>query len=346
MHYSKDKKQQDNNLSYKSFTLALKSGNIPKLLLFHGHERYLLEHSLGSLRAQLCPGGLDSFNYKRFSGNNISIDDLNEAIETLPAFADRTLIEVHDFDIFSSAHSGVISGILTDLPDYICIVFIFSTIDYKPDNRLKVTKEILKLADVIEFCIQEKSKLINWISKHFQDAGKSISNDDAQYLAFITGGLMTTLNGEIEKVAAYSTRERITRSDIDAVVTPVLDAVSYKLTDFIVNHNHKQALHLLDELFQMREAPHKLIYSISLKMKQLVAAKIFSDRNIGKSDFMKLCDIRYDVAARSLLDTARKTTIAKCRDYLKECCKTALELNSTTQPESRMIELVTKLAIM
>ncbi|MCL2627508.1 MAG: DNA polymerase III subunit delta [Oscillospiraceae bacterium] len=344
MDYSKSK-TKDNNETYKNFTAALKAGSVSKFIILHGEERYLLEHSLGSLRTILCPDGLDSFNYKRFDGKGIPVEELNEAIETFPAFAERTLIEVHDFDIFASPHRERMSEILASLPDYVCVVFIYSTIEFKPDGRLKATKEVLKFAEVVEFNIQDKGKLINWISKHFVDAGKSISPDDAEYLAYITGGLMTSLIGEIKKVAAFSKNERILRSDIDAVVTPVLDAVAYRLTDAIINRNHKRSIELLDELFQMREAPHKLIYSISLKLRQLLAAKVCSDKGIGKTDFMNLCGIRFDIQARSLIDAARNTSIKKCRTYLLECCKTALELNSTAEPEARILELVVRLAV-
>jgi len=337
-------KTKINDNSYAEFTAALKSGDIGNLYIFHGEERYLLDHCLSGLRSFICKDGLDSFNYKRYDGNNIPIEELDEAIETFPSFADRTLIEVHDFDIFSNNHRDKMCLILSDLPDYVCLVFIYTTILFKPDGRLKITKDILKNAEVIDFCPQEKSKLLKWITRHFQDAGKSIAMEDAEYLAYITGGLMTTLYGEIGKVAAYATTSFISRQDINKVVTPAFDAVAYKLTDSVITSNYKQALQLLDELFQMREAPQKLIYSISLRMRQLLIAKVCQDRGIGKSEFMKMCDIRYEIQARTLIDRARSISISKCRNYIIECSQTALELNSTTAPESRMVELIGKLS--
>jgi len=343
MDYNKKKSQAD---SYLKLNSDIKEGNISRFFIFYGEERYLLEHSLSTLRLLLCPEGQGSFNFKRFDGNNISAGQLGEAVDTLPVFAERTLIEVHDFDIFAGTNKERLHEILTDLPDYVCIIFVYSTIEYKPDGRLKTTKDILKNAYIVEFCQQEKNKLVKWIKVHFQDAGKTISAEDAEYLAFITGGLMTSLHGEIEKVSAYATTQNISRSDIDTVVTPVLDAVSYKLTDCIINRKHKTALKLLDDLFQMREAPHKLIYTISLRMRQLLAAKICIDKGIGKPEFMAMCGINYDIQARSLIDTARNTTLSKCKNYILECSHTALELNSTTEPESRMIELIGRLSVM
>lgn len=315
------------------------------MYIYHGEERYLLERSLSGLRAQLCPGGPDGFNYKRFDGKGLSIDELEDAVNTYPAFAERSFIEIHDFDIFKNDQKQHLCDIFADLPDYICIVFIYSIIEYKPDGRQKINKELLKNANVIEFTVQEQDKLIRWIKRHFKDAGKIISTGDAEYLAFITGGFMTVLNGEIEKTAAYAKHETVSRNDIDAVVTPVLDTVAYKLTDALVSRDDIRALSTLDELLQMREAPHKLMYSISMKMRQLLAARICVENNLGKNELMEMCGIRHEFQARSLLNTAGRTTLSYCRDSVLFCSAAALELNSTADPESRMIELVSKLTI-
>ncbi|MCL2661839.1 MAG: DNA polymerase III subunit delta [Oscillospiraceae bacterium] len=296
------------------------------------------------MRALLCPDGLDGFNYTRLEGKGLEANEIKDAVDTFPAFAEKTLVEIHDYDLFKGDDKESLCKIFSDLPDYVCIVFIYSTIEYKPDSRQKQNKEILKHANVVEFVVQEQDKLIKWIRRHFMDAGKNISSDDAQYLAFITGGLMATLNGEIEKAAAYSKHDRITRNDIDAVVTPVLDTVAYKLTDALVSRDNIRALRLLDELFQMREAPHKLMFSISLKMRQLLAARICIENNLSKTKLMEMCGIRHEFQANTLMSTARKATLPECRNAVISCSETALELNSSPEPESRMIELVTKLA--
>jgi len=293
----------------------------------------------------VCPDGLDGFNYRRFDSKGLTVDEIEDAVNTFPMFAERTLVEIHDYDIFKSEDKERLCEVFSDLPEFACIIFIYNTIEYKPDGRIKINKEILKNANVVEFVVQDQNKLIKWIRQHYQDAGKTISISDAEYLALITGGLMATLNGEIEKTAAFTSENTVTRKDIDAVVTPVLDTVAYKLSDAIISGNSTQALRLLDELFQMREAPHKLMYSISQKIRQLLAARICIDNNLGKDKLMEMCGIRHEFQARILMNTAGKASKNTCRNAVLNCAETALELNSATEPESRMIELVTKLAI-
>ena len=329
---------------YRNFTDSLTSGQIGNFYIFHGEERYLLERSLTELRSALCPEGLDGFNYKRFEGKSFSADELDGAINTLPAFAERTLIEIHDFDIFKSEEKPRLGELFSDLPDYVCIVCIYDVLPYKPDGREKINTEILKHAKVVEFLIQDQNKLAKWIKRHFADAGKTISAADAEYLAFITGGYMSVLHGEIEKAAAYSRRESVTRADIDAVVTPALDTTVYKLTDALAKRDLASAMRILDELLQVQEAPHKLMFNISLKMRQFLCARICVENGLDKSALMEMCGLRYEFQARTLINTARKTSLLDCCDAVLHCAETALELNSTSDPESRLIELITKLS--
>jgi len=329
---------------YRSFSDSLAAGRIGKFYIFHGEERYLLERSLTGLRSKICPGGLDGFNYKRFEGRNFSVQELDEAVNTLPAFSERTLIEIHDYDIFKSDDRQRLGSIFSDLPDYVCVVFVYDVVPYKPDGRQKANSEILRNTEVVEFIIQDQDKLVKWIRRHFADAGKSISVADAEYLAFITGGYMNILHGEIEKAAAFAKGDSVTRTDIDTVVTPVLDTVAYKLSDALARRDHTSAMRLLDELLQMREAPHKLLFSISLKMRQLLAARICIEDNLDKLKLMEVCGIKHEFQARTLLDTAKRMTLCRCRKAVLHCAETSFELNSTTDPEARIIELITRLA--
>jgi len=331
--------------SYKGLTEALSAGRIGTFYIFHGEERYLLERSVAGIRKHLCPGGLDGFNYKRFEGRSVLIDDLEDAIDTLPTFAERTLIEVHDFDIFKGDQKQEICRILTNLPDYACVVVIYDTVPYKPDGRVKLDKAILGAAEVVEFTAQGQDALVKWIKRHFNDAGKAIGTADAEYLVLITGGYMTSLYGEIGKVAAYARGEAVTRADIDAVVTPVLDTVAYKLTDALMRREHAAAMLILDELLQMREAPHKLIFSISLKMRQLLAARVCIESKSGTGALIEMCGIRYEFQARSLMDTARRATLSDCRRAVLLCAQAAYEINSAPEPEARLTELVAKMAL-
>jgi len=332
------------NNDYKKIDLAIKENQIGNCYIFFGDEHYLRDHYIEQLRVLLCPDGADGFNYKRFEGADLSLNDLDDAINTFPAFAERTLIEIHDYDLFNIA-SNQLPVILSNLPEYVCVLFVYNTIAYKPDKRTKFYKQLSEQFEIIEYAVQTQNDLFRWMTKHYMNIGKSIGRAEAEYLIHITGGYMNTIKNEIEKTAAHSKGDRITREDIDAVVVPVLDAVVYQLSNAIVKCEHVKAMRILDELFRMREAPQKLIYHISMNMRQLLAACVCIENKYDKAYFKEMCGINFEFQAKMIFDTARKSTIKSSRQAVIDCAEAAYDLNSSPDPESRLIELVTRLAL-
>ena len=324
----------------------ISAGTPRNLYIFHGVERYLLEHYLVKLRTLLCPGSLSDFNYRRYEGKGLGINELVTACETLPMLSERTLVEIHDYDLFKSSENEreALTALFSDVPEYVCLVFVYDVLDYTPDKRLKKLTAALSTASVVEFAPQPQSKLIKWIQQHVKAVGKQIDTPTAEYLAFITGGLMTTLGTEIDKLCFYAPGQAVTRADIDAVVSPVLDAVSWKLTDSLVSGRFDDAAGILVDLLNMREPPHKLMYTITLKLRQLMAARLCLDRALGEKDLMRLADIRFEFQARNLLSSARKTTAARCARFVRLSADTALRMNMGGDPEAILTELLIQLA--
>ena len=89
---------------------------------------------------------------------------------------------------------------------------------------------------------------------------------------------MTNLIGEIEKIGAYAKGPQITRADIDAVATPQLDTVVFRMTDAIGAGKFDQAAQVLGELFQMQEPPIKILWSLGRNMRQLYSARLALER--------------------------------------------------------------------
>ena len=331
---------------YRTFRKALADDTIERAYVFYGEERYLLEHCLSELRKKLVPEGMEEFNHRRFEGRGLTLDTLFEAVDALPVFAERTLVEVHDFELqkLSEEAREELLALLSDLPEYVCLVFVYDTAEFKLDRRVKTNVAIGKLLTVVEFGLQEKADLILWIGKRFRALGKSIDRETAAYLAFISGGLMTRLVTEIEKTAAFSKEERITRADIDAVVTPVLDAVVYRMTDALADRRFDEAAGVLSDLLGMNEAPHKILYSVSVKLRQLLAARVCLDEGKSTEAFMELAGIRYDFQARRTMAAARQLSRAWCVRAVELSAETALRLNSGGTGKECLTDLLLRLA--
>lgn len=338
--------KKTDNSSYDALRASLDSGTPARLYLFYGEEHYLMNAALSRLRSLLVADGFADFNYRRFEGKNLSVRDLADAVDALPVFAERTLVEVHDFEMFrcpEDVRRDLIS-LFTDLPEYVCLVFVFDTLEFAPDKRLKDTKELLKNAEPVEFCLQEQSRLVKWIRAHFASEGKRIDSPTAEYLSFVTGGLMSSLSNEITKISSYCTADTVSRSDIDAVVTPVIDAAAFRLSNALADSKYDEAVRILDDLLRMREPAHRILFFVSMTMRQLLAARFCIENDKKASYLMTMCGIRHDFQARNLMASATRISTAQCRDAVILCSDAAIAMNSGGDPEQILTELIASLA--
>ena len=72
--------------------------------------------------------------------------------------AERTLVLVTDFDLFKAGEKDREEYIrlLGDLPDYVCLVFVYDLIPYKGDARTKLAGAIRQNGVVVNFARQDQ----------------------------------------------------------------------------------------------------------------------------------------------------------------------------------------------
>lgn len=342
--YSNKKKEQTELDVLKQDFAA---GTHKNVYVFYGEERYLLMHYLGELR-KLVPEDTQEFNYRRLEGKGLNMHDLSEAVDSLPVFCDATLTEVWDFDFgkLSEDTRSSLTEILSDVPEYAHIVFVSETVEFKLDGRVKANAALKKLLNPVEFSYQGPDILLKWIPQHFRTYGKTIDRANTEYLSFITGGDMTALSGEISKIAAYADDKTVTRQDIDAVVIPIVDAQGYELTDAILSGNRELAVKKLGDLLGMNEAPHKILFTIAMRIRQLLCAKVFQESGRNIRDFMAVCGIKYEFQAKGIFAAAKKINKKACIKLNMCVSETAYKLNSSSQNGGELLkELLVKLIV-
>jgi len=342
-------KKTEQNQGYKTFKAELSAGDVRPLYLFWGEEDYLREYYLGRLREQCLPKGLEELNYFRMDGKAADLPSISDAVEALTVFTKRKFVEVRDFDFYKAVASerDGLDEFLADLPDYVCLVFVFSDPGFKPDGRMKIHKHFTKGAGLsVEFGKQEQSDLLAWIRRRFQAHEKDIDRQTSEYLIFLCGSLMTGLAGEIEKIAAYAKATYITREDIDAVGTPVLDAVVWKFTDALGERNLDQATAIMGELLLMRESPILILAVTGKKLRQLLSARLAMDSGRGDAAYLqKLWGMGHEYPAKLLLGAARRLSLAWCKEAVLLAAETDLQMKSSGRAgEELLVEFLIRLS--
>ncbi len=332
--------KQDSTL--QELKSAIKAKQPGRLYFFHGEEGFLLSHYLEQLRKLLLDELTESFNYHRLNSETFDIQTFADAVENLPMMAEHTLVQVDDVDLFRLPEDGrnKVIDILSDIPDYCCVVFTYLTAPWKPDKRQKKLWEAMeKNGSVVEFAKQDQRDLIPWVTRHFASKGKKIDSGLCGYLIEITGGTMTALSGEIDKICAYSGADTIKRSDIDAVTEPVMDAVVFQMTDLLGQGQYGAAFSKLQQLLKMQQEPIAILGAVGSHFRRISTARTLLDHGRSSGELMKLCGMG-DYAARKTMDAARRFTPEFCAKAAELVLETDYKMKTSFDDQNRLLELL------
>lgn len=328
--------------AFQSLKSAIRDKKIDRLYFFYGEETFLMSYYLEAIKKQLLDPLTESFNYHRFTSENFDLAAFLEAVENLPMMAEATLVQVDDIDLFklNESERDKIVEAFKDIPAFCTVVFTYLTVAWKPDKRLKKLWEAVDANGLaVEFCKQDQRELIPWVSRHFAAQKKRISNELCAYLIDITGGTMTALNGEIQKICAYSGAEEIKKSDIDAVTEPVLDAVVFQMTDRISQGSYEKAFQCLQQLLKMQQEPLAILGALGSQFRRLTAAKCLQEQGRNAYDLQKLCGIP-DYPARKTMESARQMDKSFCGRASELVLETDYKMKTSFDDSQRLLELL------
>ena len=251
----------------------------------------------------------------------------------------HTVVQVTDYDLFSGGERqrSKLLEVLGNLPEYCCLVFVYDLTAYKADGRSKLAALLKEKGAVVEFRRQEQGDLTDWIVRRFKAAGHTIDTEDARYLIFLCGDLMTNLISEIGKIAAYASAPRVSRGDIDAVAIPQIDAVVFQMTEAIARKDFDKAASVLSDLLHDQQSPIMILSVMGKYFRQLYTARLCLEAGGGRDQFMSLWNMRYSYQADKLLDAARKFSLPWCRHTVRRCAQTDLAMKSYGGTEEELL---------
>ena len=321
---------------------AIKTNAPERLYFFHGEEVFLLHHYLDQLRQKTLDELTMDFNGHRFTQETFSVQAFSDAVEALPMMAERTFVQVDEIDVFklNEAEREKMISVFSDVPDYCTVVFTYEIVEWKPDKRLKkLWDAVSKHGTIVEFAKQSQRDLIAWVTRHFASYQKRISSELCAYLIDITGGTMTALQGEIQKIAAYSGADSIVKADIDAVTEPVLDAVVFQMTDLLGAGKYSEALLKLQTLFKMQQEPIVILGAVGGHFRRISAARTLMDCGKNTDDLMRLTGLK-DYPARKTMAAAKAFNAKFCRRAAELVLETDYKMKTSFDEQERLLELL------
>lgn len=320
----------------------LKDGKLRNLYIFYGTETYLKEYYLKEIIALLVDDIFREFNLQVFEGKSMTPEMLTNAVEGYPAMAERKVVVVRDFDLYKppAAFQEMLPMMLSDLPEYVCLIFFYEVIEFKQDRRLKIHTLLNQHACFAEFAELGERELIDWIRRRFRALGKRIDDETCAHLLFLSGHSMTQLIAEIEKAAAFSTLDYVTQYHIQTVCTRILDAVIFDLTDAIAAQEFTKAISIFYDLIAKKSDEIQIFSAIIRHLQRLYAAKLSERSRVGERALMEMNGVRSTYYVRKLIDSARKLPLPWLRHAVAIAATTDSDLKSSVSDRQKLVELM------
>ena len=326
------KRKKEPAFNYSAELKQLKETGPERLYLLWGEEDYLRDSYLKSMRELCFPDGGDDFQYRVFKEEQPNAHELRSAIDTMPFFSDRVLIEMREINY--AASQDELTEVLSDIPDYCTVVFVLNQGE-EPNGKSRLIKFLRQNGKEIRFSVQDQNMLMRWIARRFAYYGKGLEIEAGQRLIYLSGDQMKALIPEIEKIAAYAKGEKVTAADVNAVANRIAESDIFDLTDAIADRRFNTVAGILADLLDQRDTSVTAILSLlSTQFRRLFLAKQSGDP--GK--LMELAGIKYDFMARRLLNSARHFGSEQLRHAIELCADADYRLKSESIDEKQLLK--------
>lgn len=263
----------------KTIDNDIKFGQLKKVYVLYGQERYLVKQYRDKLRKALADPD-DTMNFSSFEGEDINIKEIIDLAETLPFFAERRVIFIENSKLFKKG-GDELGEYLENLPETTYFVFV----EEEVDKRSKLFKEATKQGTAVEFVTQTDETLMKWIGGRISREGKNITQ--AAYRAFIakTGTDMQNIEKELEKLICYCMdKDVIEPEDVEAITTEQISNKVFDMVDAIASHKQKLAMDLYYDLLALREAPMRILFLITRQFQTLLTVKVMTPQGFGNKE--------------------------------------------------------------
>lgn len=280
------------------FLRTLETGEIPPVVAMGGPERLFVDEALASLRRRVLAGAIAEFNHDRVSAKDRSSDEVVSLARTLPTFAPRRLVEVHDAEHLGDPSALLSAYIEAPAPETV-LVFVFDTLDL----RARLPKALKKAGLLCRFERPKERDLPRLIRARAQRHALQLTPEAEEALALTVGADLGLLERALEKLSLVVDDGPV---ELEAVSEHVADTHledAFKLARAVANQRRKDALDSLAALERGRAVPLQLLGLLGWQLRQLLRARDLLDQG-SSTDALGRALNAYGARAQALASAA------------------------------------------
>ena len=287
----------------KKINAELRKKELKSFYFLYGNEDYLLNEIFSRIKKTFIDE--TGVNYKLYTESNFDVNDSIKYIETLPLMNDRKLIVFEDIDFFrynsdkideiDGMHQNFINA-LSESKDHNIVLIIDHNSSDKDDKYQKIYNDNNPVAKffkdngvLLDLFKLDEATLNKYVVNRFAKAKKIIDKIEAAYIIRNCGINLKNLYNECDKVIAFvEDREKITREDIDSVITSDIEDNVFNLITLINTNKYDEALKMYGDLITAGRSPDEIVALLINNYKNLLVVKGYIEKSKGQNEIAKL----------------------------------------------------------
>jgi len=317
----------------------LKLGGRTLLYVLMGQDDFSISQAVEEIKKGMGDPSLLSANTTILDGQQVSLDQLKAACETVPFLAEKRLVIIKGLlerfepkDKTSrkakirprqNEHKSL-AAYISSIPDSTILVLI----DGKIRSGNPLLKELSGRAEIKSFPLLRDDKLRQWIQRRVEGEGGSISPQAVSLLAHIVGGNLWTMANEINKLVLFVSGRRIEQEDVRMMTGYAQEANVFAMIDAILEFKAGEAEQLLQQLLQRGAAPAYLLVMLSRQVQLMVRAKELRRQGKAETVVQNRLGLTSEFALRKTLEQADRYPLERLREIYQKLLQTDLSIKT------------------
>lgn len=212
-----------------------------------------------------------------------TLSDILDESSMISLFASTKVILGTNLDILKINENDYeyLSKYVKDINPNAYIILFTPKVDARSKNY-KIFKDSFKIIDTTKTDNQED--LLDYIVKKIKENNYEMDKINIDYFFNKVGNNINNINSELTKLFIYKENDKkITKEDIDLLITDSIDNVIYEFTNAVLENNLDAITKMYNNFKLENVSPDYLLVSLSNVFRQALIIKMLA--NDGKSNF-------------------------------------------------------------
>ncbi len=332
-------------ISMDIFESDLKKNSLRNSYVFFGIDEFIIKEGIDSLVHKSIDENFKELNLIRLDGNNIKIENVINACETLPFMSEKKVVEIYranflreKVDKESLKLFEEINSYLDNLPPY-CILILYYLAEDDREKPSKKLNKIDKKTCVVKADKLKGDKLYKKVQSMFEIQGKSIEKSQIKFFCENVDNNMSIISSEIDKLINYTEGREIKKEDIIAMLPYKSNNDIFNLVDFLSQKRPEKAISILNELIFRGEEMLAILSMIERQFKLLFNIKAGMENHKDKVTLARELNLNPFICEK-LMSQSKKFSLKQLKKCMELCLNTERNIKTSTIDKKTEIEML------